>query len=128
MRAEVIEHNKEVRYSAETRAAEMDMFPSPLEAKMKEFLCRNHVRFESQRIFYIYGENGWIMRYYIADFYIPGKEIIIEVDGKFHDQHKQHDKERTKIIQKQYPVEVLRYQWKDLQDEKKMQELLDRIK
>ncbi len=68
------------------------------------------------------------MRYYIADFYMPGKEIIIEVDGKFHDQHKQHDKERTKIIQKQYPVEVLRYQWKDLQDEKKMQELLDRIK
>ncbi len=51
MRAEVIEHNKEVRYSAETGAAEMDMFPSPLEAKMKEFLCRNHVRFESQRIF-----------------------------------------------------------------------------
>ena len=53
---------------------------------------------------------------------------IIEVDGKFHDEHKLHDKNRTKEIQEQYPsVEVLRYRWKDLSDMDKMDELLYKV-
>ena len=129
MRAEVVEHNREVRFSAETRAAEMEMFPSPLEEKMKQFLIGHNIRFESQKIFYIYADDGWIIRYYIADFYIPDRDIIIEVDGKFHDKHKQHDKMRTKEIQSQYSrVEVLRYQWNDLKDKEKMENLLNRVK
>jgi hypothetical protein len=35
---------------------------------------------------------------------------------------------RTREIQEQYPeVEVLRYRWKDLSDEEKMEDLLERI-
>ena len=103
----------------------MDTWPSPLEEKMKEFLDENYVEYESQKIFYIYADDGWIIRYYIADFFVPQANIIIEVDGKFHDEHKQHDKMRTKEIQEQYPdVEVLRYRWKDLSDREKMEELL----
>ena len=122
-------HNREVMASAEYRANQMDTWPSPLEERMKDFLDENYIDYESQRIFYIYADDGWIIRYYIADFFIPHTNIIIEVDGKFHDDHKQHDKMRTREIQEQYPdVDVLRYKWKDLSDMDKMDDLLCRIK
>lgn len=121
-------HNREVMADAEYRASQMDTWPSPLEERMKKFLEENFIEYESQKVFYIYAEDGWITRYYIADFFIPHANIIIEVDGKFHDDHKQHDKMRTKEIQEQYPeVEVLRYKWKDLNDIDKMDDLLNRI-
>jgi hypothetical protein len=121
-------HNREVIASANYRASQMDTWPSPLEERMKKFLDDNDIYYESQKIFYIYAEDGWIIRYYIADFFVPNRNIIIEVDGKFHDDHKQHDKMRTREIQEQYPeVEVLRYRWKDLSDEGKMEDLLERI-
>ena len=121
-------HNREVIASANYRASQMDTWPSPLEERMKKFLDDNDIYYESQKIFYIYAEDGWIIRYYIADFFVPDRNIIIEVDGKFHDDHKQHDKIRTREIQEQYPeVEVLRYRWKDLSDEEKMEDLLERI-
>ena len=122
-------HNREVRYKAEYRASEMTMFPSPLEEIMKSFLDEHNIRYDFQRIFYIFADDGWIVRYYIADFYIPDRSIIIEVDGKFHDKQKQHDKNRTKTIKESYPdIEVLRYTWKDMSDEKKMDELLWKIR
>lgn len=121
-------HNREVMASAQYRASQMDTWPSPLEEKMRRFLDKNYVEYESQKIFYIYADDGWIMRYYIADFFIPRANIIVEVDGKFHDDHKQHDKMRTMEIQQQYPeIEVLRYKWKDLDDMDKMDDLLCRI-
>lgn len=121
-------HNKEVIRSATSRAEEMIAFPSPLEERMISLLNKNNIFFEFQKIFYIRAKDGYIIRYYIADFYIPDKAIIIEVDGKFHDKHKLHDKLRTRSIQEQYPeVSVLRYKWKDLSDEKKMEDLLEKI-
>ena len=124
----VQEHNREIMASAQFRAEEMKTWPSPLEERMKAFLEENLIDFEDQKIFYICADDGYILRYYIADFYIPSQKIIIEVDGKFHDDHKQHDKQRTKEIQEHYPgVEVLRYRWKDLSDSDMMDELLWRI-
>ena len=128
MNSRIKTHNREVVSSAEFRAREMIYNPSPLEERMKNILDSNWVMYEPQRIFYIYADDGWINRYYIADFFIPQKNLIIEVDGKFHDKHKQHDKMRTKEIKEHYPdVEVLRYKWKDLDDTSKMKELLYRI-
>ena len=124
----VQEHNREVIANAEYRASQMDTWPSPLEERMKGFLDENYVEYESQKIFYIYDEDGWIKRYYIADFFIPQRNVIIEVDGKFHDDHKQKDRDRTRDIQQQYPeIEVLRYKWKDLSDLDMMDDLLCRI-
>ena len=61
--------------------------------------------------------------------HVPDKKITIEVDGKFHNKHKQHDNMRTRDIQEQYPnVEVLRFQWEDLTDDSKMNFLLGKIK
>ena len=124
----VQEHNKEIMHKAEYRAWEMTTYPSPLEERMQLFLEEHFINYEVQKIFYIYDEDGWIIRYFIADFYIPDKGIVIEVDGKFHDKQRQHDKVRTKTIQEQYPeIEVLRYKWEDLKDYYKMEELLYKI-
>lgn len=117
-------HNKEIIAQAEYRAGEMIAFPSKLEERMMSFLDDLGICYEFQKIFYIYAEDGWIIRYYIADFYVPDKNIIIEVDGKFHDRQRLHDKHRTKMIQEHYPdVEVLRYTWNDLSDSDRMDEL-----
>ena len=125
MKKRVQEHNREVRSSAEYRAGEMKAFPSKLEERMQWFLNLHHIYYEFQKIFYIFDKDGWIIRYYIADFFVPQRNLIIEVDGKFHDEHKQHDKMRTRNIQESYPgIEVLRYKWKDLDDRNKMNELL----
>lgn len=122
------EHNREIVANAQFRAEEMRTWPSVLEERMKELLDENAVDYEFQKIFYIYADDGWIMKYYIADFYLPDSDIIIEVDGRFHEHQKQHDKTRTREIQEQYPeIEVLRYTWKDLSDYKKMDDLLWRI-
>ena len=121
-------HNKEVIRAATSRAEEMIAFPSPLEERMISLLTKHHISFEFQKIFYIRAKDGYIIRYYIADFYIPDKAIIIEVDGKFHDKHKIHDKMRTRYIQESYSeVTVLRYKWADLSDEKKMGDLVNRL-
>jgi very-short-patch-repair endonuclease len=121
-------HNREIMETAEFRANQMKIWPSPLEEKMQEFLEENNVDYECQKIFYIYAEDGWIIRYYIADFYIPSVDLILEVDGKFHDEHKLHDKERTKTIQENYPeVEVYRWRWKDFKDRYKVEELLSKL-
>ena len=122
------QHNREVINSAEFRASEMKTWPSPLEEKMKGLLEKYHIEYEWQKIFYIKANDGWIIRYYIADFYIPSVDLILEVDGKFHDEHKLHDKERTKTIQENYPeVEVYRWRWKDFKDRYKVEELLSKL-
>lgn len=118
-------HNREIIETAEYRATQMKLWPSPLEEKMQNLLDENNIEYESQKIFYIYADDGWIIRYYIADFFVPNANLIIEVDGKFHDEHKLHDKERTKIIQENYPgVEIYRWRGKDFKDKYKVEELL----
>jgi very-short-patch-repair endonuclease len=118
-------HNREIIETAEYRATQMKLWPSPLEEKMQNLLDENNIEYESQKIFYIYADDGWIIRYYIADFFVPNANLIIEVDGKFHDDHKLHDKERTKIIQENYPeVEIYRWRGKDFKDKYKVEELL----
>lgn len=115
-------HNKEVIRSAESRASEMLVWPSPLEEKMKAILDAYNIRYEQQKVFYLHADDGWITRYYIADFFIPHRNLIIEVDGKFHEHQKQHDRNRTKDIQKEYPmIDVVRFSWKDVGDKDKME-------
>lgn len=121
----VSQHNREMIAQAEYRAGEMTVFPSRLEEIMMEFLDSNGIGYEFQKIFYIYDDDGWIKRYFIADFFIPDRNIIIEVDGKFHDRHRQKDRDRTRIIQESYPdIQVLRYTWNDLSDDDVMRDLL----
>jgi very-short-patch-repair endonuclease len=124
----ITEHNREIMAQAEYRAKQMEVWPSPLEEKMQEFLIKRDIYYETQKIFYIYADDGWITRYYIADFFVPEANLIIEVDGKFHDNQKQKDKNRTKDIQENYPnVEVFRWKWSDFKDIYRVEELLEKI-
>lgn len=124
----IYRHNRELIRSAEYRASEMRVWPSPLEERMKSFLDDHDIIYEFQKIFYIYADDGWIITYYIADFFVPKSNIIIEVDGKFHDNQKGYDKRRTKEIQENYRnIEVLRFRWEDFSDDSRMEELLYRI-
>ena len=65
------------------------------ERLLKTFLA-GKIDFEFQKI--IYTDNK---HFFIADFYIPSKNLIIELDGEYHDDAKQQEKDiwRTKILQ-----------------------------
>lgn len=64
------------------------------ERLLKTFLI-GKIDFEFQKI--IYTDNK---HFFIADFYIPSKNLIIELDGEYHDDIKQQNKDiwRTKLL------------------------------
>ena len=64
------------------------------ERLLKTFLA-GKIDFEFQKI--IYTDNK---HFFIADFYIPSKNLIIELDGEYHNDAKQQDKDiwRTNIL------------------------------
>lgn len=64
------------------------------ERLLKTFLT-GKIDFEFQKI--IYTENK---HFFIADFYIPSKNLIIELDGEYHDDIKQQNKDiwRTQLL------------------------------
>ena len=57
------------------------------EKLLKAFLT-GKIDFEFQKI--IYTDNK---HFFIADFYIPSKNLIIELDGEYHDNVKQQEKD-----------------------------------
>ena len=57
------------------------------EKLLKTFLT-GKIDFEFQKI--IYTDNK---HFFIADFYIPSKNLIIELDGEYHDDAKQQEKD-----------------------------------
>lgn len=122
-------HNKNVRNNAEGHAYDMRKNPSYLEKQMIEFLDSHKIKYEFQKIFYIRSSGGFIKQYYIADFYIPKKHIILEVDGKFHKDQTKLDNFRTWNIQKHYPkVRIIRWEYKDFHSYVNMKKLLEEIK
>ena len=58
------------------------------ERLLKTFLA-GKIDFEFQKI--IYTDNK--KHFFIADFYIPSKNLIVELDGEYHDNIKQQDKD-----------------------------------
>ena len=74
------------------------------ERLLKTFLT-GKIDFEFQKI--IYTDNK---HFFIADFYIPSKNLIIELDGEYHNEAKQQEKDiwRTKIL-KSLGYKVIRF-------------------
>lgn len=107
---------------------EMRVNPSELEKRMIDFLNTHNIQYEFQKAFLIKNKNKNIDRFYIADFYIPSKNLIIETDGAFHDRQVKEDYFRTKDIQAHYPnVKVIRWRWHDFESYTKMKDLLKRL-
>lgn len=56
--------------------------------KLLKIFLTGKIDFEFQKI--IYTDNK---HFFIADFYIPSQNLIIELDGEYHDSIKQQDKD-----------------------------------
>lgn len=118
-------HNSAIREVARHYVQEMKQEPSALERRMQDFLDSKRIQYEFQKPLYIKKKNTRIRKFYIADFYIPDKNLIIETDGKFHDNQIIQDEKRTKDIQKFYPnVKILRWRWHDFDSLVKLEELM----
>lgn len=74
---------------AEFRQANIDR-KDPYELKMKDILDSMGVAYEYQKILYVGGN------FYIADFFLPEHNIIIEVDGGIHYNQEQLIKDRLR--------------------------------
>lgn len=119
-------HNSNMRKSAEKYAGEMRANPSPLEKAMMDFLKSYNIKYNFQKIYYIRSKGGFIKQYYIVDFYIPSKKIILETDGKFHREQADYDRTRSYIIQKNYPkVTIVRWNSSDFHSVTNMRKLLE---
>lgn len=120
-------NNGKVKEIAEKYALKGRNNPSPLEKLMLEFLDSHHIEYVFQKPYYIY-KNKVITQFFIVDFYIPSKRIVIETDGKFHDDQMDYDNYRTKAIKKQYPgIKLLRWRFQDFHSVSKMKDLLSKV-
>ena len=93
------------------------------ERLLKTFLA-GKIDFEFQKI--IYTDNK---HFFIADFYIPSKNLIIELDGEYHNDAKQQDKDiwRTQIL-KSLGYEVIRFKNKQITESRDLSWILNIIK
>lgn len=70
---------------------------------LKEALLEFNIPFEFQKPLY---SNHTC---YIADFYILGRKLVVELDGSSHDGNKEKDDLRTAKIKKHHGFEVMRF-------------------
>ena len=78
---------KQENKTAEHYKHSLEVNATYAERLLKAFLT-GKIDFEFQKI--IYTDNK---HFFIADFYIPSKNLIIELDGEYHDNIKQQDKD-----------------------------------
>ncbi|GAI06467.1 unnamed protein product [marine sediment metagenome] len=78
---------KVTKYAKENRKK-----PTPAEKQLKKLLLCWHIKFRTQRM----------MDFYIVDFLIPERWLIVELDGKYHNnpQQRSYDKRRNEYLQK----------------------------
>jgi very-short-patch-repair endonuclease len=63
------------------------------------------------------------IRFFIADFYCHEKKLVIEIDGKLHENQKEYDEIRTSIIN-QLGIKVSRFKNENIKDINNIAELL----
>lgn len=102
--------------------------PSYLENRMAEILDRLGIRYEQQKVFYFYNTKGKPMQFYIVDFYLPGYDTIVEMDGKQHKESDQMSYDRLRDFRLQRKGnKVIRFTYEDMENgncERDMQSIL----
>lgn len=85
------------------------------ERLLKTFLT-GKIDFEFQKIIYTNNKH-----FFIADFYIPSKNLIIELDGEYHDNVKQQNKDiwRTQLLHS-LGYRVIRFKNKQITESKNL--------
>ncbi len=83
------------------------------EKQFKKYLKLLRIRYEFQKIVYA-GES-----FYIVDFYIPKSKIAVEIDGKYHQDRIEDDKERTYQLILAGINGVVRFDNKEVYDEER---------
>lgn len=95
-----IEGNK--HYIAQAEKFRKDLVKNSTSAELifKEALTKANIAFEFQKIVYIHS-SSIISKFYIADFLLSSTNIIIEIDGGYHNSVEQQEKDlqRTKDLQ-----------------------------
>ena len=92
------------------------------EAKMKVILSDIGIEYEYQKVFCINN------KFYIADFYIPNNNVIIEVDGASHDDIKglTRDRERDNAFAR-HGVLTVRFRTYEVVDENPVKDVLKKL-
>lgn len=72
-----------VRSEGEHNSRLMYKFPTALEQKVMEILDENHVKYSFQKLFYkfVKGYRQYVEAYYIANFWIPRKKLMIDIEA-----------------------------------------------
>ena len=78
---------------------------TPAERRFRGFLCHAKIKFKFQRAFIKKG--GFV----IADFYIPSKKLVIEIDGGYHltPAQQSKDKWKDKYLIDNYGIDTMRF-------------------
>ena len=78
-------------------------------------------KFLKKQFYSVFGKNSFFFQYgfffskkdkfYIADFFFPKKNLIIEIDGEYHQKEEQKEKDvyREHNLKKAFNVKILRY-------------------
>jgi very-short-patch-repair endonuclease len=78
---------------------------TPAERRFRGFLCHSKIKFKFQRAFIKKG--GFV----IADFYLPQKKLVIEIDGGYHLTPAQQSKDKWKdrYLKDNYGIDTMRF-------------------
>ncbi len=107
-------------------ARELRNNPTPSEKHLWKYLRKrqfNGYKFLRQKPF-IYEVRNGRKYFFIADFYCAELRLVIELDGKIHDIHKEYDFQRDLVL-KGLGLKVLRIRNEELRD---LDKVLERIR
>ena len=120
-----------IRSEGEHNSRLMYKFPTALEAKVKKILDDNGIKYKFQQLFYrfVKGYRQYVEAYYIANFWIPKKRLIIDIQPAKRKIEVDSEKLRTFSYDNITPrAQILKITEEDLRCPTFVQELLAIIK
>lgn len=120
-----------IRSEGEHNSRLMYKFPTALEARVKNILDDNGIKYKFQQLFYrfVKGYRQYVEAYYIANFWIPQKRLILDIQPAKRKIEVDSEKLRTFSYDNITPrAQVLKITEEDLRCPTFAQELLALIK
>ena len=120
-----------IRSEGEHNSRLMYKFPTVLEGEVKKILDDNGIRYKFQQLFYrfVRGYRQYVEAYYIANFWIPKRKLILEIQPARRKIEVDSEKLRTFSYEGISPrAQVLKITKEDLECPTFAQELLALIK